>query len=189
MSKNIKLVGVGGQGTILSTKILTQALLHAGFDVKMSEIHGMSQRGGSVSSDIRFGDQVASPVVEKGSADYLVAFEQMEAVRNLDYLKKEGVLIVNNLKMHSMLTQAGKVPYPDDIIDYLEKRDHTYIFDATKEAIKLGNPKVLNILMLGILVKAMGLENLPIEQAIEDLVKPKFIDLNKEAYRLGLSLL
>lgn len=189
MSKNIKLVGVGGQGTILSTKILTQALLEAGYDVKMSEIHGMSQRGGSVSSDIRFGDQVSSPVVEKGSADFLVAFEQMEAVRYLDFLKPEGKLIVNDLKINSMLTQAGKVKYPEDIISYLEERENTYIFDATSLAMNLGNPRVLNIILLGVLVKAMKLENLPIEKAIEDLVKPRFVELNKQAFKLGLSMI
>jgi indolepyruvate ferredoxin oxidoreductase beta subunit len=189
MSKNIKLVGVGGQGTILSTKILTQALLNAGYDVKMSEIHGMSQRGGSVSSDIRFGKNVASPVVVKGTADFLVAFEQMEAVRYLSYLKEDGILIVNDLKINSMLTQAGKIKYPEDIIKYLKERNHTYVFDATKKAVELGNSKVLNIILLGVLVKAMGLEELPIVKAIEDLVKPQFIEINKKAYKLGLSMI
>lgn len=189
MSKNVKLVGVGGQGTILSTKILTYALLNAGYDVKMSEIHGMSQRGGSVSSDIRFGENIASPVVEKGSADYLVAFEQMEAVRYLDYLKKDGILIVNDLQIQSMLTQAGKTKYPEDIIKYLKSRENTYIFDATKSATELGNPKVLNIILLGVLVSAMKLEDLPIIDAIENLVKPQFIEINKKAYKLGLSML
>lgn len=189
MSKNIKLVGVGGQGTILSTKILTHALLNAGYDVKMSEIHGMSQRGGSVSSDIRFGENIASPVVEKGSADYLVAFEQMEAVRYLDYLKKDGILIVNNLQIQSMLTQAGKTKYPENIIEFLKSRENTYIFDATENARELGNPKVLNIILLGVLVRAMNLEDLPIIDAIENLVKPQFVDINKNAYKLGLTMI
>lgn len=188
MFKNVKLVGVGGQGTILSTKILTQALLNAGYDVKMSEIHGMSQRGGSVSSDIRFGENISSPVVVKGSADFLVAFEQMEAVRYLDYLKKDGILIVNDLKIHSMLTQAGKTKYPEDIISYLKEQENTYIYDATEEAKRLGNQKVLNIILLGVLVKAMKLENLPIIEAIEDLVKPQFVEINKKAFKLGLSM-
>ena len=189
MLKNIKLVGVGGQGTILSTKILTQALLNAGFDVKMSEIHGMSQRGGSVSSDIRFGKNISSPVVIKGTADFLVAFEKMEAVRYLDYLKKDGILIVNDLKIHSMLTQAGKTKYPEDIIQYLKKHENTYIFDATNKAIELGNSKVLNIILLGVLVHAMELEDLPIIKAIEELVKPQFVEINKKAYKLGLSMI
>jgi indolepyruvate ferredoxin oxidoreductase beta subunit len=189
MSKNIKLVGVGGQGTILSTKILTQALLSAGYDVKMSEIHGMSQRGGSVSSDIRFGKDISSPVVVKGTADFLVAFEKMEAIRYLNYLKEDGILIVNDLKINSMLTQSGKIKYPDDIIKRLEERNHTYVFDATKKAIELGNKKVLNIILLGVLVKAMRLEKLPVIEAIEELVKPQFIEINKKAYKLGLSLI
>lgn len=189
MSKNIKLVGVGGQGTILSTKILTQALLNAGYDVKMSEIHGMSQRGGSVSSDIRFGKDVSSPVVVKGTADFLVAFEQMEAVRYLSYLKPDGVLIANDMKINSMLTQAGKTKYPEHIIEFLNERNQTYVFDATSKAVNLGNAKVLNIILLGVLVKAMKMENLPIEEAIQDLVKPQFIEINKKAYKLGLSMI
>ena len=117
MSKSIKVVGVGGQGTILLAKILTTVLVDAGYDVKMSEIHGMSQRGGSVSSEIRFGEKVFSPVIEKGDASILVSLEQMEAARHIDYLSKDGILIVNNYKIHSMVTLNGKVPYPANIFE------------------------------------------------------------------------
>lgn len=183
---DIKLVGVGGQGTILAAKILCSALIDAGYDVKMSEIHGMSQRGGSVSSEIRFGEKVYSPVIEKGHADYLVSFEQMEAARNLDYLKKNGKLIVNNLKINSMVTLNGKVEYPKGILDSLHDIADTTVLEASKEAVKLGNAKAMNIIMLGALAKELNLENLDIEKSIKELVKPKYVDLNLQAYRLGL---
>lgn len=188
MSKNIKLVGVGGQGTILAAKVLVTALLDAGYDVKMSEIHGMSQRGGSVSSEIRYGDKVYSPVIEKGQADYLVSFEQMEAARAINYIKEDGVLLVNNLKINSMVTLNGKVRYPENIIDELSKQVKTYRIDATKIATNLGNPKAMNIVMLGALVKQMNLQNLDFYKAIKENVKPKFVELNLEAFYLGRNL-
>lgn len=184
---NIKLVGVGGQGTILAAKILCSALIEGGYDVKMSEIHGMSQRGGSVSSEIRFGDKVHSPVIEKGHADFLVSFEQMEAARNIDYLKKDGKLIVNDLKINSMVTLNGKVQYPSNILESLSDVVDTTIIHATDEAITLGNVKTMNTIMLGALVNVLQIEGLNIEQAIKDNVKPKFIDINLKAYTLGFS--
>ena len=122
MVKSIKIVGVGGQGTILLAKILTTALVDAGYDVKMSEIHGMSQRGGSVSSEIRYGKKVYSPVIEKGDASILVSLEQMEAARNINYLKSDGILVVNDYKIHSMITLNGKVRYPDNILEVLSSK-------------------------------------------------------------------
>lgn len=186
MNKNIKLVGVGGQGTILAAKVLCSALIDAGYDVKMSEIHGMSQRGGSVSSEIRFGDKVFSPVIEKGSVDVLVSFEQMEAARNIDYLKTDGVLIVNNHKINSMVTLNGKIEYPKNIIETLDSKVKTIVINASEEANTLGNAKVMNIIMLGSLVKAMNLESLDFEKAIRESVKPKFIELNLKAFKLGI---
>lgn len=189
MNVNVKLVGVGGQGTILAAKVLVSALIESGYDVKMSEIHGMSQRGGSVSSEIRFGDKVFSPVIEKGNVDYLVSFEQMEAARAINYIKKDGILLVNNLKINSMLTLNGKVKYPENIIDELSKTVSTYEVDATKAASDLGNAKAMNIVMLGALVKLMKLESLDFETAIRDNVKPKFVQLNLDAFNLGLNLI
>ncbi|MBU1019941.1 MAG: indolepyruvate oxidoreductase subunit beta [Firmicutes bacterium] len=186
MSKSIKVVGVGGQGTILLAKILTTVLVEAGYDVKMSEIHGMSQRGGSVSSEIRFGDKVSSPVIEKGDASILVSLEQMEAARHIDYLKKDGILIVNNYKIHSMVTLNGKVKYPDNIIEELSKQVETYVVDGTRQAIELGLDKVMNIIILGALAKALNIDNLKWEEAIKENVKPKFLELNLEAFKLGL---
>jgi indolepyruvate ferredoxin oxidoreductase beta subunit len=184
---DIKLVGVGGQGTILAAKILCSALIKAGYDVKMTEIHGMSQRGGSVSSEIRFGDKIYSPVIEKGHADVLVSFEEMEAARSIDYLKKDGKLIINKLRINSMVTLNGKIEYPKDIVSTLQDTVDTTVIDGTKEAIELGNVKTMNIIMLGALVKLLKMEHLDFEQAIKDNVKPKFIDINLKAYKLGLS--
>jgi len=188
MSKNIKLVGVGGQGTILAAKVLVTAILNAGYDVKMSEIHGMSQRGGSVSSEIRYGDKVYSPVIEKGHVDFLVSFEQMEAARAMDYLHKDGVLIVNNFKINSMVTLNGKISYPENIIPTLSKQIKTIAVNGTETAIELGNAKVMNIIMLGALVKAMDLCDLDFETAIKENVKPKFIELNLKAFKIGCSI-
>jgi indolepyruvate ferredoxin oxidoreductase beta subunit len=188
MNKNVKLVGVGGQGTILAAKVLVTALINAGYDVKMSEIHGMSQRGGSVSSEIRFGDKVYSPVIEKGHVDYLVSFEQMEAARSIDYMKPEGILLVNNLKINSMVTLNGKTQYPKNIIQELSKQVKTIEINGTKIASDLGNSKAMNIVMLGALIKAMKLESLDFETAIKENVKPQFIDLNLEAFKLGMNI-
>ena len=186
MTKSIKVVGVGGQGTILLAKILTTVFVEAGYDVKMSEIHGMSQRGGSVSSEIRYGDKVYSPVIEKGDASILVSLEQMEAARNIDYLKKDGVLIVNNYKIHSMVTLNGKVKYPDTILDELSSKVKTYVIDGTRKAIEIGLDKVMNIIMLGALSKVLDLDNLNWEDAIRASVKPQFVELNLKAFKIGL---
>ena len=187
MSKSIKVVGVGGQGTILLAKILTTVFVEAGYDVKMSEIHGMSQRGGSVSSEIRYGKKVYSPVIEKGDASVLVSLEQMEAARNIDYLKKDGMLIVNDYKIHSMVTLNGKIPYPDTILEDLSNRVETYVVDGTNKAIELGLDKVMNIIMLGALSKVLNLDSLNWVQAIKDNVKPQFIEINLKAFNIGLS--
>jgi indolepyruvate ferredoxin oxidoreductase beta subunit len=186
MIKSIKLVGVGGQGTILATTLLSAALVDAGFDVKMSEIHGMSQRGGSVSSEIRYGEKVYSPVISKGEVDVLVAFEQMEAARTIDYMKPDGVLIVNDHKINSMVTLNGKIKYPENILEELHKTVKTYTVKATEMAIELGNTKVMNVIMLGAVVKAMNLEHLDFEKAIRENVKKQFIEINLQAFKLGL---
>jgi len=185
MNKSIKLVGVGGQGTILAAKVLSTAFINAGYDVKMSEIHGMSQRGGSVSSEIRYGDEVYSPVIEKGHADLLVAFEQMEAARYIDYLKPNGTLIVNDYQIQSMVTLSGKVPYPKGIVDQLKNQVNTIVLDAHAIAESLGNAKVMNIVMLGAMSQLFD-EPLDFETAIRDNVKPKFLKLNLEAFQQGL---
>lgn len=188
MVKSIILVGVGGQGTILASKLLTTGLMESGFDVKMSEIHGMSQRGGSVSSQVRYGEKVESPVIEIGSADILVSFEKMEALRWLKYLKPSGRVIVNNFEIQSMPILTGKVDYPEGILEELSSKVNTLIIDAAQKAKELGNEKVMNIILLGTVVKSMNLSHIDWEKIIKDNVKPKFIDINILAFNLGFDL-
>lgn len=188
-TKSILLVGVGGQGTILASKILSEALVKKGYDVKMSEIHGMSQRGGSVSTHVRFGEKVYSPIVPKGGADLLVAFEKVEAARWLDYLKKDGTLIVNDHEIYSLPVLIGVAEYPSDVNNTLSKAVHnTKIVDAMKIASELGNVKVQNIVLLGALVKAMKLDDIDWEPVLKELVPPKFYELNVKAFKTGLEL-
>lgn len=186
MTKSILLVGVGGQGTILASKILTLGLLEAGYDVKMSEIHGMSQRGGSVSSQIRYGEKIESPVIDKGSAEVLIAFEKMEALRWLDYLSVEGTLVVNNLEIPSMSVLTGEQSYPEDLDEILKKKVNTKVIDATKLAEDMGNSKVMNIILLGATIKSMNLENINWEKIIKENVKPAFVDMNLLALKTGM---
>jgi indolepyruvate ferredoxin oxidoreductase beta subunit len=187
--KNILLVGVGGQGTILASKILTSALMKAGYDVKMSEIHGMSQRGGSVSTQVRYGDKVYSPIVGKGSADVIVAFEEMEALRWLDHLKIGGKMVINDYQIQPVPVNLGVAEYPEGIIDHLKEKVDVLSFKAADVATELGNPKAMNIVLLGALVKAMGgLDDIDWDAEIEANVKAKFIDLNKKAFHAGYSL-
>ncbi len=189
MNNNILLVGVGGQGTILASKILTMGLLEAGYDVKMSEIHGMSQRGGSVSSQIRYGEKVESPVIAKGGADLLIAFEKMEALRWLEYLKIDGALIVNDLEIPSISVLIGEQNYPNKLETILNEKAKTKIINASKLAEEMGNTKVMNIILLGAIVKSMNLENLNWEKIIKENVKPAFVDLNLKALEKGMSIL
>ncbi len=189
MTKSIMLVGVVGQGTILASKLLTIGLMEAGYDVKMSEIHGMSQRGGSVSSQVRYSeDNVYSPVIEIGGADMIVSFEKMEALRYLKYLKPEGKVVVNNYRLNSVSTLVGKFEYKEEEIDSELKRLNAKIIDAAKKAEELGNSKVMNVILLGSLVKSMKLEKIDWEDIIRKNVKEKFIDLNIKAFRVGMDL-
>lgn len=188
MTKNILLVGVGGQGTILASKLLTMGLMEEGYDVKMSEIHGMSQRGGNVSSQVRYGDKVESSVIEIGSADVIVAFEKMEALRALEYAKKDGFVVVNNVEIESMPILSGKFDYPSDVIEILESKVKTTVVEASKHASELGNSKVMNIILLGTIIKSMELEHINWEKIIKDNVKPAFVDINIKALELGKTL-
>ena len=186
-TKSILLVGVGGQGTILASKILSEGLVRKGYDVKMSEIHGMSQRGGSVTTHVRFGTEVSSPVVPEGEADVLVAFEKVEAVRWLKYLKKGGRLVVNNFEIYSLPVLTGAAKYPDEVVEKLQKEVPNFkVVNAGKIAEDLGNIKAQNIVLLGALVKAMGLEDIDWESVLKELIPPKLLDLNIKAFKAGL---
>lgn len=186
-TKSILLVGVGGQGTILASKVLSEGLVEAGYDVKMSEIHGMAQRGGSVSTQVRFGNKVFSPIIGKGEADILVSFETMEALRWLEYLKPDGKVVVNDYKIPSAPILMGKEDYPEGVIDIIKDKANTNIIDAAKIAENLGNTKVMNIVLFGALVKAMGLTDIDWEDVIRKTVKEKFVDINIKAFNAGMN--
>ncbi len=187
MTKNILLSGVGGQGTITAAKMLTFGLMEAGYDVKMSEIHGMSQRGGDVVSQVRYSkEKVFSPVIEKGTADIIVSFEEMEALRTLDYLKPDGAVVVNTERIPSMTVLTGVEEYANDVIEEIEKAaDRVHTMDASKMAADLGNVKAANVILLGALVKLMGLDDIDWEDIIRKNVKEKFINLNLKAFKVG----
>ncbi|NLV82615.1 MAG: indolepyruvate oxidoreductase subunit beta [Synergistaceae bacterium] len=188
-TKSILLVGVGGQGTILASKILSEGLVRKGYDVKMSEIHGMSQRGGSVTTHVRYGTKVDSPIVSEKSADVLVAFEKIEAVRWLDYLKDDGILIVNDFEIYSLPVLMGTADYPKDVIEKLRANvSKLKVFNAAKIAEDLGNIKTQNIVLLGSLIKAMNLTSLNWESVLKELIPAKFYDINIKAFNIGLSL-
>jgi indolepyruvate ferredoxin oxidoreductase beta subunit len=188
MTKNILLVGVGGQGTILAAKILSQGLMAAGFDVKMSEIHGMSQRGGAVSSHVRYGEKVYSPVIERGSADVLVAFEQMEALRWLEYLKPGARAVVNTQTINPVPVLLGKAEYSPKIKAEIEANVTATMLDAQAEARGCGNVRALNILLMGAAAKIMGLTSIDWNAIIAKNVKPAFIEVNQKAFSRGLKL-
>ncbi len=187
--KSILLVGVGGQGTILASNVLAKGLVKAGYDVKMSEVHGMAQRGGSVTTQIRFGEKVYSPIIGKGEADVLVSFELMEALRYIEFLKPGGKIIVNNQKINSAPISAGRFLYPQGILEELQSKADTTSCNATDIARKLGNEKAMNIVLFGALSKVLKLNNIDWEDIIKSLVKEKFIDLNINAFRAGRKIL
>ena len=183
--KSILLVGVGGQGTILASKILSDGLMEAGYDVKMSEIHGMSQRGGNVSTQVRFGDKVFSPIIGKGEADLIVAFEKMEALRWIEYLEPGVRIVINDAEIPSVPIQMGVASYPEGIVEELAKKATTYVFKATDLAEELGNPKSMNMILLGALVKAIDLPQIDWEGIIKRNIKPAFVDINLKAFQVG----
>lgn len=185
--KNILLVGVGGQGTILASKILSSGLLEAGYDVKMSEVHGMAQRGGSVTTQIRFGQKVFSPIIGKGQADIIVSFEKMEALRWIEYLKVGGKIVVNDYEIPSAPILVGKEKYPENVIDELKKIAHVSVFKAADIAKELGNIKIMNIVLLGALVKAMNLNEIDWENVIKNNVKKGFEAINIRAFLEGMN--
>ena len=185
--RNILLVGVGGQGTILASRILSSGLVMAGYDVKMSEVHGMSQRGGNVSTQIRFGEKVYSPIIGKGEADLIVAFEKMEALRWLPYLRKGGKMVINDYEIPSAPILMGKVAYPQGIIEELAAKAELSIFKAADIAAGLGNSRMMNVVLLGALVKALNVPGIDWEKVIRDNVKESFADLNIKAFAMGLA--
>jgi indolepyruvate ferredoxin oxidoreductase beta subunit len=186
--KSILLSGVGGQGTILVSSILTKGLVRAGYDVKMSEVHGMAQRGGSVSTQVRYGTKVHSPIIGKGGADFLVAFEKMEAVRYAPYLKANGLAIVNDYETPPLPVSSGLASYPKGLIEAMSAAYRTIVVDAAAVALKLGNPRVMNIVLFGAMVKALGMTEIDWEAILREQIPAKVIEVNILAYRAGLEI-
>lgn len=187
-SKNIMIVGVGGQGTLLTSRILGKLAINAGYDVKLSEVHGMAQRGGSVVTFVRYGDKVNEPIVEEGQADVLIAFERLEALHYLHFLKKDGVVIVNDWRIDPITVVTGVAAYPEDVIETLKEKRRAIVVEATAESKKLGAPKAFNIIVLGAAARHMGFEKEDWLRVIETTVPPKTIEVNKQAFEIGYAL-
>lgn len=188
MTKNIMIVGVGGQGTLLTSRILGKLATRAGYDVKLSEVHGMAQRGGSVVTFVRYGDNVAEPIVEEGQADVLIAFERLEALRYIHFLKKDGSVIVNDWRIDPITVVTGVAQYPENIIRTLKEKRNTIVVEATEEAKKLGAPRTFNVIVLGAAAKYMGFDKEEWLDVIEATVPPKTIEINKKAFEIGYNL-
>lgn len=187
-SKNIMIVGVGGQGTLLTSRILGKLAVGAGYDVKLSEVHGMAQRGGSVVTFVRYGEQVAEPIVEEGQADVLIAFEKLEALRYLHFLKKDGVVVVNNWRIDPITVVTGAASYPDGILERLKQERKTIVVEAMAEAKRLGTPKVFNVVVLGAAARHMTFSRELWTSVIEETVPPKTIEINRAAFEAGYQL-
>lgn len=185
-TKSVMIVGVGGQGSLLASRILGNVLLSQGFDVKVSEVHGMSQRGGSVVTYVKYGDKVYSPVVEKGEADIIISFEQLEAARYVQFLKKGGHIVTSTQQIDPMPVINGTAVYPDDIIGKLKKQGISVVdVDALTLAEQAGTAKASNVVLMGVVSKKMDFDESVWQQALENCVPEKFLELNKKAFALG----
>ncbi len=185
MTKSIMIVGVGGQGTLLTSRILGGIIQEAGYDVKLSEVHGMAQRGGSVVTFVRYGEKVWEPIVEEGQADVLIAFERLEALRYAHFLKKDGVLIINDWRIDPITVVTGAAQYPKDIIENLSKDHKVYTVNAMEEAINLGNSKAFNVIVLGLSAKHMEFAKEDWLKIIARTVPPKTVEINQKAFLIG----
>ncbi len=187
-TKNIMIVGVGGQGTLLTSRILGNLTIEAGYDVKLSEVHGMAQRGGSVVTFVRYGGKVNEPIVEEGQADVLIAFERLEALRYVHFLKEGGAIVVNDQRIDPMPVVIGAAKYPENILEDLSENYRVYKVDAIEEAKKLGNSRVFNVIVLGIAAQHMEFSKEEWISVIEKTVPAKTIDINKKAFEWGYNL-
>ncbi|MBM3302335.1 MAG: indolepyruvate oxidoreductase subunit beta [Deltaproteobacteria bacterium] len=186
---NVLIVGVGGQGIILASDVLGQAAARYGYDVKKNEIHGMAQRGGSVSSHVRFGKLVPSPIIKMGEADVLVSFEQIETLRYFPYLSVNGKVIVNDHKILPPAVFTGKQEYPRDVIAKIkEKVPDTVVVNGVELTEKLGNPRVLNVVFLGVLSAYLDIPTQIYEEVFKESLKPKVLDVNLKAFWEGRSM-
>ena len=182
---NIMVVGVGGQGTLLTSRIIGKTALGAGYDVKLSEVHGMAQRGGSVVTFVRFGKKVYEPVCEEGSVDILISFERLEALRYAHFLKPDGVMIVNDTRIDPMTVVIGAAKYPEGILEDLTKDHKLYTVDGGAIAKELGNSKVLNTVVLGLAAKHIGFTEDEWLETLKATVPQKTVDINVKAFKAG----
>ena len=188
-TKNVMIVGVGGQGSLLASKLLGRLLLNKGYDIKVSEVHGMSQRGGSVVTYVRFGDKVYSPVIDKGQADYIVSFELLEAARWTEYLKPGGKIITNTQQINPMPVIIGAAEYPENLVQkMLDAGIDVDAFDALSLAEQAGSSKAVNLVLMGRLSKYFDISAEEWLAAIEASVPAKFLEMNKKAFSLGLNV-
>ena len=185
-TKNIMIVGVGGQGSLLASKLLGHLLMEQGYDVKVSEVHGMSQRGGSVVTYVRYGDRVNSPVIDQGEADFIISFELLEAARWLPYLKQDGQIVTNTQQIDPMPVITGAAQYPEALVEKMKAAGaRVDALDCLSLAEQAGSSKAVNIVLLGRLSKYFDFSDETWQQAIEACVPAKFLELNRKAFELG----
>ncbi len=187
---NIILVGVGGQGILLASEVMSEVFRRANFDVKKSEVHGMAQRGGVVSSHVRFGEKVYSPMIEEGDADIMLSFELMEALRWEHYLKPNAFLATSNVRMVPPICNSGKVVYPEDTAESLKKiRPEAHVLDIENALKEVGNSKVTNVIMLGVLSTILEIPEKNWLEVMKEAVPPKLVDVNIKAFAMGRKLM
>lgn len=184
-TKNIMIVGVGGQGTLLASRILGNAVISEGYDVKVSEVHGMSQRGGSVVTYVKYGDKVFSPIIDRGEADMILAFEKLEAARALPYLKEGGTVILNDREIAPMPVIKGAAEYPDGLVADIAAKAKVIAIDALSLSLEAGSAKAVNVVLIGVLARSSDISKEVWIQTIKDTVPAKFLDLNLKAFELG----
>lgn len=187
-TKKIMIVGVGGQGTLLASRILGNTVINEGYDVKLSEVHGMSQRGGSVVTYVKYGDKVYSPIIGKGEADIILAFELLEAYRALPYLKKGGKIIVNTQQINPMPVITGAADYPEKLQEKIAEQANLIAVDALSLAKEAGNIKAVNVVLIGMLAKSSEIEKESWIQTLKTTVPAKFLDVNLVAFEKGYSI-
>ena len=183
---SVMIVGVGGQGSLLASRLLGTVLTDQGYDVKVSEVHGMSQRGGSVVTYVRYGDSVYSPIVTEGEADYIISFEKLEAARYAGCLRKGGRIIVNTQRIDPMPVITGAAEYPENILEELKEAGFQVDdFDALTPALEAGSPKAVNIVLMGHFAACTSIGRERWLAALEKVVRPKFLEMNRKAFDLG----
>lgn len=187
MTKSMMIVGVGGQGSLLASRLIGSVLQASGWQVKLSEVHGMSQRGGSVVTYVKYGDEVFSPVVDLGEADYIVSFELLEAARYLPYLKKDGRIVTSTQVIYPMPVISGAMEYPQELEAKLREKANVTAVDALSLAEEAGSPKAANVVLMGVLSAMTDIDEALWQKALEQTVKPKFLEMNKRAFALGRS--